>query len=113
MGTNGFDPIIFLKSHIALLTILEDAKKEVGRVKGIPLMAAKALGRTITTELEKSREVMRANKMWVQEKPIRERCYQYSLFGRRDEYEISQVDLNLHVGMAMREIDRAFGVEYE
>jgi len=103
---NGFDPIISLKSHIALLTILEDAKREVERVKGIPLMAAKALGRMIVAELNKSKASMRANKMCVQDNPIGERRYQYSLFGRRDEYEISQTDLDLHMRMVMEDIER-------
>lgn len=104
---SGFDPIISLNSHIALLIMLKSAKEEVASCKGIILLAAKGIGRLIVAELESSRKTMTQNRMWVQDKPTGERRYQYSLQGRRDEYEISQSDLDLHVMMNLERMGRS------
>ncbi|QJD83542.1 hypothetical protein [Cohnella herbarum] len=104
---SGFDPVISLNAHIALLTLVEDAKKELEAVRGIILMATKALGRSLMAELEKSREVMKVNKMWVQDSPIGDRRYRYSFSGHRDEHEISQNDLDLHRKMIMGTIEKS------
>lgn len=104
--THGFEPINSLNAHIALLTLIEDAKKELEAVRGIIEMATKALGRSLMAELEKSREVMKVNKMWVQDSPVGERRYRYSFSGRRDEHEISQTDLDLHRRMIMGTIEK-------
>jgi hypothetical protein len=101
-----FDPILILQSHIALLTLVEDTKKEVESTKGIIQMAAKSLGRSILAELEKSRKSMKANKMWVDEKPLGERRYHYSIYGRREVHEISPEDLDLQRGMMIRSLER-------
>jgi len=97
----GIDPILSLQNHIALLTLLQAARDEVIKAKGINLVIAKGLGRLITAKLEQSKAKMRENKMWVQDDPIGERRYRYSLFGRRDEYEIPQADLDHQVRMAL------------
>ncbi len=107
-----FDPIISLNTHIALLKMLEDAKQEVEKAKGkgIILLAAKGLGRAIMAELEKSRKTMQANKMWVYDTPIGERRYRYTLFGKREEHEIPQTELDNQVRTLINEIAfKSFG----
>jgi hypothetical protein len=101
-----FDPIIALNGHIALLTIIETAKQDLPRMKGLQLLALKGLGRMTTLELEKSKAKMKLNKMWVQEVPLGERRYRYVLNGIGNGYEISQADLDLHLGMTMGEFER-------
>lgn len=103
---NGFGPIISLNAHIALLTLVDDAKVEVETSKGIIQLAAKSAGRSIVSMLEKSRETMKENKMWVQDIPIGERRYRYTLFGKREEYEISQDDLDFHRRMMLVSLER-------
>jgi hypothetical protein len=107
---NGFDTIISLKSHIALLTMVKDAKEEVEKAKGkgINLLAAKALGRCVVADLDKSRHKMKANKMWVQDVPIGERLYRYSILGRREEYEISQAELDFYRRMIIGDIEKQY-----
>jgi basic membrane lipoprotein Med (substrate-binding protein (PBP1-ABC) superfamily) len=103
---SGFDPIIALNRHIALLTLLKAAEQEVKELKGIVLKIAKVVGRIVVTKLEQSRASMKANKMWVQDNPIGDRRYQYSLYGRREEYEISTTALKLHTVMMLREMEQ-------
>jgi hypothetical protein len=104
----SFDPIIALNRHIALLTLLKEAEREVSERKGIMLMSAKVTGRFISNKLRQSKSVMQANKMWLHEMPIGGRRYGYSFGGRRETYEISEEDLALHIGMVMVELERGF-----
>jgi hypothetical protein len=105
----SFDPTNALNRHIALLTLLREAEREVGARKGILLMSAKVTGRLIASKLRQSKSAMQANKMWVNEIPVADRRYGYTLSGRRDVYEISEEDLALHIGMVMVELERELG----
>lgn len=101
-----FDPIIALNHHVALLTLLNQAKEEVARYSGITLLAAKHTGRMIVAELDRSRETLRANKMWVADQSTAERMYRYSISSQRGEHEISQEDLDLHMRAIMGDMER-------
>lgn len=106
MTTSGFDPILLLNRHIALLTLLKSAEQDVKATKGVVLALTKWTGRVIQSKLEESKATMRANKMWVQDIPIGERRYQYSLYGRREVYEIIKTDIELNVGMLLNEMEQ-------
>ncbi|QMV44481.1 hypothetical protein [Cohnella cholangitidis] len=103
----SFDPIIALNHHVALLRLVEIAKEEVTKCSGINLLAAKYTGRVIVAELDRSRETLRANKMWVADQPTVEGIYRYSMRGQRGEHEISQDDLHLHMRAIMGDLERA------
>ncbi|WP_308637732.1 hypothetical protein [Paenibacillus silvisoli] len=99
---NGFDPIIALNVHVALLKALEKVKDHSESSKGVAQSLIKAVGRIIFEELEKSKRTMRENNMWVNESPVQERRYRYSHFGSSNEYVISNEELELHFGIVMR-----------
>ncbi|MBW5446514.1 hypothetical protein GE107_10625 [Cohnella sp. CFH 77786] len=103
---SGFDPIIALNRHIALLSLLKAAGQEVKDSKGIIHSISKVTGRFIIRKLKQSRASMKDNKMWVQDDPIGDGRYQYTLFGRRELYYISETDLKLHTGMMLREMEQ-------
>ncbi|XID91020.1 hypothetical protein ACF3MZ_21210 [Paenibacillaceae bacterium WGS1546] len=104
------DPTILLNHHVALLALVELAKEEVVKYNGVKLLAMRFTGKMLMAELERSRERLRANKIWVADRPIGERRYRYSLAGRRGEHEISQDDLDMHMraieGDMVRVIDK-------
>ncbi|SFJ44606.1 hypothetical protein SAMN02799624_04556 [Paenibacillus sp. UNC496MF] len=102
---NGFDPIILLNLRIALLTALESAEEFVGETKGLTQAIGKIVGKCILSELEKSNQVMKENKMWVNDIPLRGYRYRYLLQGRRGEHEATEADINLHLGIVQRTLE--------
>ncbi|QHW30334.1 hypothetical protein GZH47_05400 [Paenibacillus rhizovicinus] len=100
-----FDPIISLNVHIALLTARDQALKPFEESKGLVKEFARIVGQTIQHELEKSRQNMKHNKMWVDDVPVRERRYRYAHLGHRSEYEISRDDLRQHLGIVLRSLE--------
>ncbi|MBO7746205.1 hypothetical protein I8J29_18510 [Paenibacillus sp. MWE-103] len=102
---NGFDPIIALNVRIALLAALDSAEEFVGETKGFTQAIGKVVGKCILFELEKSKQVMKENKMWVEDHPVRGYRYRYLLQGRRGEHEASEADLNLHLGIVQRTLE--------
>ncbi|BBI32381.1 hypothetical protein [Cohnella abietis] len=101
-----FDPTNALNGHIALLTMVKGVEGDMVGVKGLMRSVMKGAGQLIYAELEASRKRMSENRMWVQAEPVGDRCYSYALNGRREQIEISQSDLNLHVGMALKNIEQ-------
>jgi len=104
----SYDPIIQLNRHIALLHLLSEAEHEASIRRGILLPMAKYLGRTLREKLWQSKAHMKENRMWVNDIPLEERRYAYSLQGNRKVYEIEQDDLNLHIRMIQWELDKEF-----
>lgn len=102
---NGFDPVIALNKHIALLTLLTEAEQEVKVIKGLVLPIAKMAGRHLRQKLEQSKSTMWENKMRVQDVPISDRQYQYWLFNRREVYEVSPDTVKFHVRMLLTELE--------
>ena len=102
-----YDPVIALNHHVALLTLVELTKIEVANSRGLIQLAAKSAGRDIVAELNKSRDTLRANKMWVADQPVGERRYRYSLAGRGAVHEISETDLEMNMRAIMGDLERA------
>ncbi|QHT60678.1 hypothetical protein GXP70_12490 [Paenibacillus lycopersici] len=100
-----YDPIIALNVHVAMLTALESAKEKMEETKGVTQAIVKVVGSLIVSEVERSKRNMKANGMWVSEVPVRDRRYLYSLHGRRAEREVSQTDLDLHLGIVARTLE--------
>ncbi|QYR20788.1 hypothetical protein KZ483_24010 [Paenibacillus sp. sptzw28] len=103
---NGFDPMISLKTHIALLKMFDEAEYLVKESKGLTSAIGKIVGQLIVSELARSRKSMKHNKIWVNENPISEHRYQYSLQRRRDEFEISDSELNLYLTMVIKSVEQ-------
>ena len=97
-----YDPIIALNVHIALLTARDQALKQFDESKGLVKEVSRIVGQAVQREIEKSRQNMKANKMWVEDIPVHERRYRYAHLGHRSEYEISRDDLRLHLGIVLR-----------
>lgn len=106
---NGFDLIITLNLRIALLTALESAEDFVEETKGLTQALGKIVGTCILLELEKSRQYMKDNKMWVDETPIRGYRYRYLLNGTRCEHEATEADVHLHLGIVQRTLEHKIG----
>ncbi|MBO7747338.1 hypothetical protein I8J29_24440 [Paenibacillus sp. MWE-103] len=102
---NGFDPIIALNVRIALLAALESAEEFVEETKGLTQAIGKIVGKCILFELEKSKQIMKENKMWADDTPIRGYRYRYLLQGRRGEHEVSEAEINLHLGIVQRTLE--------
>ncbi|MFC4808134.1 hypothetical protein [Paenibacillus sp. GCM10023250] len=99
---NGFDPIIALNLRIALLAARDSAEAFVAETGGLTQAIGKLVGRCVLMELEKSKQVMKANNMWVDDTPVRGTRYRYLLQGRRGEHEATEADLQLHLGIVQR-----------
>ncbi|MFC5402320.1 hypothetical protein [Cohnella soli] len=97
-----------IQSHLALLTMVEDMLQEVEDLKGrgLFLIIAKGLGRSIVAELQRILTEMRENKLWVFDIPIAEHRYRYSLYGKHEEIEISPDELEFYREAAMDVIEK-------
>lgn len=100
-----FDPIIQLNHHIALLNLKEMAVEEMGKFKGMTRSFVKIMGQLIMQELQKSKESMRANKMWIAEQPLPDGRYRYSFMGRAGTHEVTDETLEHYKRMALKAID--------
>ncbi|QHW35581.1 hypothetical protein GZH47_32365 (plasmid) [Paenibacillus rhizovicinus] len=101
----GFDPLISLKTHVALLSLYEEAKNFVEDKKGLTSAIGKIVGQAIVTELDESKKKMRENKMWIDENPLFGKRYRYSLNGRKFECDVSEADLTFYQSLVQQTIE--------
>ncbi len=100
-----FDPIIQLNHHIALLKLKEMAVEEMGKFAGMTRSFIKVMGQLIMQEIQKSKDAMRVNKMWIADQPQPDGRYRYSFMGRAGAHEVTEETLEHHKRMALGSIE--------
>ncbi len=100
-----FDPIIQLNHHIALLHLKSMAVEEMGKFAGMTRSFIKVMGQLIMQELQKSKETMQVNKMWVAEQPLPDGRYRYSCMGRTGIHEVTEETIEHYKRMALGSIE--------
>lgn len=106
-----FDPIIQLNHHIALLRLKDMAAEEMGKFAGMTRSFIKVMGQLIMQEIQKSKEAMQVNKMWIAEQPLPDGSYRYSCRGHVGTLEVNTETLEQYKRMALGSIeDRLKGI---
>lgn len=102
----GYDPVIALNYHIALLHVRDALVEEMDKHRGIARLAVRGVGKLVMIELRRSKATMQANKTWMDERPLLDGRYRYTNLGRSSTHQMDPDTLEFYKNMVMDDIGK-------